>query len=126
MEILKYDEGEEYYDPNKITERVRLFYPKNFSQDKEIRIGWETDGPGIKENLHTHKTLEVMILVKGEGKWFTNDREYSLKPVSVIFVPSGEPHGYENISQKENLEFIFIYAPAGAEEDIRQVWKRAK
>ena len=122
MEVVRYEEGVEYHAPNQPDRRVKIFKPENFSESDKIQVGMTLIAPKQKGSLHAHETSETMILIHGEGRWFTQDKHYDLKPLSVVYVPPRELHGYENLSSTQTLEFIWIYTPAGAEKAIEKGW----
>lgn len=123
MDIVRFEDGEEYHAPGQPDRRVKIFKPKNFSDKDKIQVGMTLIAPKQKGALHTHESSsETMILIHGEGRWFTQDKHYDLKPLSVIYVPPKEPHGYENLSSTQTLEFIWIYTPAGEEKQIEKGW----
>ena len=122
MEIVSFDEGIEYHAPGQPDRRVKIFKPNNFSENDKIQVGMTLMAPMQKGALHAHETAETMILIHGKGRWFTQDEHYDLMPMSIVYVPPRELHGYENLSSTQTLEFIWIYTPAGAEKAIEKGW----
>ena len=49
---------------------------------------------------------------KGEGKAIIDDNEYLISNGTVVIVPKGAKHNIINTSEKEDLKFYTIYAPA--------------
>lgn len=122
MEVIRYNEGKEYFPPDQPERRARIFKTKQESNSKDLQIGMTFLGPGKKAPLHRHDSVEAMIVIHGEGKWYTDKQEEILKPMDIVFASPGEPHGYENVSTSQTLEFIWIYAPPGAERRILDNW----
>jgi mannose-6-phosphate isomerase-like protein (cupin superfamily) len=64
--------------------------------------------PGVKE-IHD-KAEHAFYILKGEGIISIDDKDYKLRPDTVIYVPAGSTHILENTGE-EILRWIVIYAP---------------
>ncbi len=64
--------------------------------------------PGGEIGIHSHLEEHEIFVLSGEGTVFNDSGvEFHIQPEDTLFVPSNEPHGYRNASQK-NLVFLCI------------------
>ena len=61
-------------------------------ESEHLRLTEVTFLGGGRNRLHTHSSDQVLIVTAGEGIVATRDREESLRPGDVAFIPAGEPH----------------------------------
>jgi mannose-6-phosphate isomerase-like protein (cupin superfamily) len=66
---------------------------------------------GGKVPLHQHENEEVYTILKGTGEMHINGQVQTMQAVSSVYIPSGSQHSLVNTGD-ENLEMIFVYAPA--------------
>lgn len=64
--------------------------------------------PGGKIPLHTHPEEHEIFILQGEAKLLGALEGKTAKKDDVIFVPSDEPHGYDNTEGTEPLIFICV------------------
>jgi quercetin dioxygenase-like cupin family protein len=57
---------------------------------------FERIAPGDAIPLHTHEVDEMIVIDDGRGTYRLDGDETPVGPGSVIFVPSGTPHGTRN------------------------------
>ena len=124
MKLVKFKDAAEFHHPEVPYRVVKILASPEYLGTKNVSIGLAVIGPGVRVPLHKHESEELMFVLHGEGKWFTKDKEYIVGPYTLIYVPAGEEHGFENVSTCQTLEFLFIYAPPGAEKSITEVWKK--
>lgn len=126
MRIVKFGESEEYHAPGQPLRRAKIFASPETTGTKGLTVGMTLVAPGEKGALHTHKGEETMFVVHGTGKFFTKEGEFIVGPYTLVYIPPGEEHGYENVSTTQTLEFIWIYTPPGEEKPLREKWIKVK
>ncbi|MDG6224683.1 MAG: cupin domain-containing protein [Candidatus Thermoplasmatota archaeon] len=68
--------------------------------------------PGGRIGLHAHPWEHEILILSGRGEAFTPDQRASVGPGEAIYIPSDEPHGYENVSD-EDLVFLCMIPNSG-------------
>ena len=63
--------------------------------------------PGGFIPLHTHEEEHQIFVLNGEAK-LLGDEEGIAKKDDVVFVPSNEPHGYDNKEGSDIFRFICV------------------
>ncbi|MHA1136212.1 MAG: cupin domain-containing protein [Candidatus Thorarchaeota archaeon] len=63
--------------------------------------------PGGFIPLHTHDEEHQIFVLKGKAK-ILGDKVFVAKKDDVVFVPSNEPHGYDNKEGTEIFRFICV------------------
>ena len=61
--------------------------------------------PGGVVNLHTHNWEHEVYILLGEGEVLTQEKNYEVKPGSVVYVEPDLPHGFKNTGSDE---FVFL------------------
>jgi quercetin dioxygenase-like cupin family protein len=84
---------------NKKTVFGRAVFPKGSMHGKHVHNGAE----------------EVVYVISGKGKAFSNGKVYDVKPGCVQFVPQGEVHGLKN-PYDEDLVIVYAYFGANSVE----------
>jgi mannose-6-phosphate isomerase-like protein (cupin superfamily) len=82
---------------------------------KNLTFGRTLFAPGgsAKHALHTHLNAEEVIMVlKGRGTSRVGDEVQKMKAGDICFIPQGVPHSFENFSQTQECEIIFVYGGA--------------
>ena len=51
-----------------------------------------TFSPGAKLNFHVHDSEQILYITDGKGILATKDKEYTVTPGCIIFIPAGEVH----------------------------------
>jgi quercetin dioxygenase-like cupin family protein len=69
-------------------------------------------GPGGRIGLHDHTWEHEIYFVSGKGVAFTDKERVRVTTGDALYMPGGEPHGYENDS-KEELVFLCIIPNSG-------------
>ncbi len=62
--------------------------------------------------LHSHTNEEVYIILSGKGTMTVGKEMKDIEGFSVVYIPPNVEHSLVNTGQ-ENLEIIYVYAPAG-------------
>lgn len=65
---------------------------------KDLVVSFERLASGEGVPLHIHTTEELLIVDEGEVEAHLGDERRVVGPGAVIFVPSGTPHGFRNLS----------------------------
>jgi len=78
--------------------------------------------PGGGHDRHNHPgTEEIIFVISGEGEQTVDDQgPVHVTPGSSIFVPNSAYHSTLNTGS-ETMRLLVIYAPTGAEEDLRAI-----
>ena len=63
--------------------------------------------PGGIVPLHEHPEEHEIFVLNGEAKML-GDFEGTAKKEDVVFIPSNEPHGYDNTKGTEIFRFIWV------------------
>ncbi|MCX8189094.1 MAG: dimethylsulfonioproprionate lyase family protein [Nitrososphaeria archaeon] len=86
-----------------------------------VSMGMCVIDPQSKIPFHTHENEEeAMYVLHGEGIFKIGDSEKRICEGSILFAPPKVGHQIINTSNKE-LRFIFVYSPAGPEQNIKRV-----
>ncbi len=64
--------------------------------------------PGGKIPLHNHPEEHEIFVLQGRAKMLGSLEETYAKKDDVVFVPSNEPHGYDNTEGTEPFRFICV------------------
>jgi len=67
-------------------------------------------GAGAADPQRPHREDEVYVVLSGQGKLRHGDTVDEVGPGSIAFVPAGEMHRFEDIT--EDLEILVVFAPA--------------
>jgi quercetin dioxygenase-like cupin family protein len=68
--------------------------------------------PGGKIGLHDHPWEHEIYILSGNGEAYTNHERKEVSPGDVLYIPGGEPHGYDNTGD-EDLLFICMIPNSG-------------
>lgn len=99
---------------------VRIFVDGPEDGSKNLSLGVTVIDPKSEIPYHSHEdATEVMYIFKGRGKAIIDGVEYELKENSSLYCPPKSMHQIIN-PHKEELWFVYAYAPAGAEQVIKQ------
>ncbi|NPV41613.1 MAG: cupin domain-containing protein [Anaerolineae bacterium] len=103
--------------PNRRELRV-LLSPKIHDTSPDLAVGLVTIPPGESGNSHFHAAeQETWYVLSGFGKLVIGDERVDLKPDMVVVAPVGVTHQIIN-DGKEILKALFIFSPAGPEEEF--------
>jgi quercetin dioxygenase-like cupin family protein len=64
--------------------------------------------PGGIIPLHSHAEEHEIFVLEGEAKMFGGKETMVAKKDDVVFVPSDEPHGYDNTNGTNSFRFICV------------------
>ncbi len=88
---------------------------------KNLSMGICVIDPQSKIPFHTHENEEeAMYVLSGEGIFKVGDQEKRIREGSILFCPPKAGHQIINTGNSE-LRFIFVYSPAGPEQNIKKV-----
>ena len=103
--------------PNRRALKV-LLSPKIHPTSSNIGIGLVTIPPGGTGNSHSHDVeQETWYVVSGKGKLIIGEETVQVTPDMVVVAPSGVVHQILNDGEEE-LKALFIFTPAGPEEEF--------
>ena len=111
VETLVYDWG-----------TIRLLSEPNLTGAERMTCGLVELAPGKGHDRHNHPgTEEIIYVIQGDGEQTVDDHgPVHVSPGSSIFVPNGAFHSTLNTGI-ETLRLLVIYAPTGAENDLRAI-----
>ena len=75
---------------------------------KEFLAGITSFPPDTSIRLHTHSTVEQVIILEGEGLAVVNGKELPVRPYDTTVIPAGEPHRFIN-SGDRRMSILWIY-----------------
>jgi len=80
-------------------------------QAKHFVQGLVTINPKGKIPLHDHETEETYFIISGKGVMTVDDEKKEVGVNDIIYITPNKSHSLENISEKEDLKMMFVYAP---------------
>ena len=78
----------------------------------ELTMGYTVVPPGVRNPAHHHPYAEAgMFIISGRIKVYIGEEreETVVNSGTFLFVPKGEIHGIENMSQTEPATLVFAY-----------------
>lgn len=87
-------------------ETVRLGHTA--MKGKKFLTGITSFPPGTSIRLHTHSTVEQVVIIEGEGVAELNGEQVPVKPYDTTVIPAGEPHRFIN-SGEGPMSILWIY-----------------
>ena len=76
----------------------------------DLSVGTYCIPAGGLDDQSPHGEDEVYVVMTGQAKIVTPERSADVGPGAVIFVPAGEVHRFEEITQ--NLTLLVVFGPA--------------
>ena len=82
--------------------------------------------PAARNQRHYHVTCDAgMYILKGRLRLFFGpehaQQEAVVEPGDFVFVPQGEMHGLQNLSDTEPAELVACYGGAGSKEEAQAI-----
>lgn len=124
--IVRSDETAVYHAPGAPGRLVKVLTTLETTGARGAVVGVTVCVPGCRGDLHTHRGEELIVVIHGCGKFFTEKEEYVLGPGDFIFIPPGVRHGYENIDAAEPLEFLWVYPVTEDVKPIEEKWVKVR
>ena len=119
--VLKRDEGE-VLDFDNGTWIIKAS-PQSGTQGGEMH--WNAASPGSSTGLHVHlRADEFFYVLSGRGIVVLGDKEVSIEPGDVIFVPKGHDHKLVNTDSDLLLELLFLQDKPGVADETRALYHR--
>ena len=75
---------------------------------KEFLAGITSFPPGTSIRLHTHSTVEQVVILEGEGLAELNGEQMAVRRYDTTVIPAGEPHRFIN-SGDDRMSILWIY-----------------
>lgn len=66
--------------------------------------------PGARNKFHTHTTGQILYITEGKGIVATVDKEFTVTPGTIIFIPPGEEH-WHGATQDSSFAHLAIIGP---------------
>ncbi|MEQ8524695.1 cupin domain-containing protein [Gracilimonas sp.] len=70
--------------------------------------------PDKIDSQSPHSKDEIYFVARGKGEFFNGKERIKISPGSLIFVPAGTVHRFENFS-KDLAVWVIFYGPDGGE-----------
>ena len=83
----------------------------SFLNNSTMHCGVYTLKAGAKDGQQPHKEDEIYYVQEGEAKIRIHDKDYDLKPGSVVFVPAYAPHKFHSIAKDLKTLVFFSKVP---------------
>ena len=101
---------------------IHMLAEERVTGGQTMSFGRVVLAPGKGHIRHNHPHAdEVIYCVNGVGEQMINDKNpVALNPGDSCWIPKGVYHSTINASESEPLELIVVYAPAGAEQALRE------
>jgi 4-carboxymuconolactone decarboxylase len=65
---------------------------------------------GIRNKFHTHTIEQILIVTAGKGIVATDDKEITVVPGDVIFIPAGEKH-WHGAAKGQTFSHLYVMSP---------------
>lgn len=90
---------------------LEKFYKTTLWQGDHMMVGLNCLEPGQTQNIHVHDGAEKFYFVlEGSGRFIVGDEEKEADTGSLVFAPSGIPHGVTN-NGGARLSLLVVIAP---------------
>lgn len=76
----------------------------------DLSVGTYCIPAGGLDNQSPHTEDEIYVVTSGRARIVTPDSAAEVSPGSVIFVPAGEVHRFEDVT--EDLALLVVFGPA--------------
>lgn len=76
--------------------------------DQGFVAGITSFPPGAAIPLHSHNTVEQVVLIEGEGSIEVDGRVFRLRPYDTTLVPAGEVHRFINTGSGV-MRILWVY-----------------
>lgn len=76
----------------------------------DLSVGTYCIPAGGVDDQHPHTEDEIYVVTGGRARIVTPDGTADVAPGSVIFVPAGEEHRFEDVT--EDLALLVVFGPA--------------
>lgn len=76
----------------------------------DLSVGTYCIPAGGVDDQHPHTEDEIYVVTAGRARIVTPDGTAEVVPGSVIFVPAGEEHRFEDVT--EDLALLVVFGPA--------------
>lgn len=87
---------------------VQAFGHGSMSVELYAPVGTDPQSP--------HSQDELYFVISGTGQFVSGERRMSFEPGTVLFVPAGQPHRFENFSP-DFTTWVVFWGPDGGEHE---------
>jgi quercetin dioxygenase-like cupin family protein len=74
---------------------------------------------GVRNKFHTHTVEQVLIVTEGKGIVATEDKEVTVVPGDIIFVPAGEKH-WHGAAKGETFSHLYVMGPDSTTKQLEE------
>ena len=103
MQIVRFKDADSY-EPEKGWYRVSL------AGRDSVSVEYYEKPPGHSSPMHKHENKQILIVIKGKMKVYTEDEEVVLGEMDSVIFDESEPHRVENIGEEKAVG-IDIFVP---------------
>lgn len=86
---------------------------------EHVSVGVVTFEPGAEGSRHVREVEEIVYVLDGTTEIVTDDDSFRLTAGQAAVIPPGVHHKHVNVGD-EQLRKLWIFAPQGPEEAIRE------
>jgi uncharacterized RmlC-like cupin family protein len=113
------------YGPNNL--RAAYGIDRTTVENPKMTMQYSVVPPKARNQRHYHVTCDAgMYILKGRLRLFFGpdplQEEAVVEPGDFVFIPQGEIHGLENLSDTEPAELIATYGGAGSKEEAQVIF----
>ena len=85
---------------------------------KQMSLLTNRNFAGVAGREHVHDVEHFFYILSGSGTLTIEGEAYRLAPHAAVFVPPGARHAI-SADETGDLEYLVMYAPAGAEQKLK-------
>jgi uncharacterized RmlC-like cupin family protein len=113
------------YGPNNL--RAAYGIDSSTVGNPKMTMQYSVVPPKARNQRHYHVTCDAgMYILKGRLRMFFGpdhaQQEAIAEPGDFVFIPQGEIHGLENLSDTEPAELIACYGGVGSKEEAQVIF----
>jgi quercetin dioxygenase-like cupin family protein len=114
MQSYRIDKEEvaEHISPGPLIRFARVLIDREVFKDTPLCLAIFRFPPGQKGAKHSHDLeVEVYYGLQGRGEVEFLGNKYEIKPGVAVYIPPKAEHDTKNLSEREDFEFLTIFAP---------------
>ena len=83
---------------------------QEFMRSQDLSVGVYRLAPGASDAQQPHTEDELYYVLEGRARFSSGETDVSVEPGLALFVASGEPHRFHDIT--EPLTLLVVFGPA--------------
>ena len=76
----------------------------------KFRIQQVNFGKGVRNKFHKHTIEQILIVTEGKGIVATENKEITVTPGDIIFIPAGEKH-WHGATKDSTFSHLYVMSP---------------